>query len=85
MKTTLQDAKSFFPNVPKADTSAILQSAEESLARELTAVADGDAFIDLARKLLARSPGRDRLAGSAQPAGRAAAPTPEVRAVFAPY
>jgi cytochrome c553 len=29
METTLQDAKSLFPNVPKADTSAILQSAEE--------------------------------------------------------
>ena len=29
MKTTLQDARTLFPNVPKADTSAILQSAEE--------------------------------------------------------
>jgi hypothetical protein len=29
MKATLQDARSLFPNVPKADTSAILQSAEE--------------------------------------------------------
>lgn len=29
MKTTLQDARSLFPNVPKADTSTILQSAEE--------------------------------------------------------
>ena len=29
MKTTLQDARSLFPRDPKADTSAISQSAEE--------------------------------------------------------
>jgi hypothetical protein len=29
MKATLQDARSLFPNVPKADTGTILQSAEE--------------------------------------------------------
>ena len=29
MKTTLQDARSLFPSDPKADTSAISQSAEE--------------------------------------------------------
>ena len=29
MNVTLQDARTLFPNVPKADTSAILQSAEE--------------------------------------------------------
>ena len=42
MKTTLQDARTLFPNVPKADTSAILQSAEEF--RDAIKTKDGTKF-----------------------------------------
>jgi cytochrome c553 len=42
MKTTLQDARSLFPNVPQADTSAILQSAEEF--RDAIKTKDGARF-----------------------------------------
>ncbi len=42
MKATLQDARTLFPNVPKADTSAILQSAEEF--RDAIKAKDGTRF-----------------------------------------
>ncbi len=42
MKATLQDARILFPNVPKADTSAILQSAEEF--RDAIKTKDGTKF-----------------------------------------
>ena len=42
MKTTLQDARSLFPSDPKADTSAISQSAEEF--RDAIKTKDGTRF-----------------------------------------
>jgi hypothetical protein len=42
MKATLQDAKSLFPNDPKADTSGISQSAEEF--RDAIKTKDGTRF-----------------------------------------
>ena len=48
MKGTLQDARSLFPNNPKADTSAISQSAEEF--RDAIRTKDGAKFDGAFRK-----------------------------------
>ena len=48
MRATLQDARALFPNVPKADTSAVLQSAEEF--RDAIKTKDGKKFDSAFRK-----------------------------------
>ena len=61
MKTTLQDARTLFPNVPKADTSTILESAEEF--RNAIKTKDGAKFDKAFEKFTSACNGCHEVAG----------------------